>query len=121
MAEDASAIFLPFLRRCSKRATASGKGFDLRYVPLFKKLRTMLLKPLAKIGDLLIGQEHADDLIAAFANLASHIVEFDGNTIVSEGLNPSARMQVDGIDQRAVYIKYDSFNHRTKFDNGPTL
>jgi hypothetical protein len=81
----------------------------------------MLLKPLAKLGDLLIGQEHADDLIAAFANLASHIFEFDLDTILSEGLNPSARMQVDGIDQRAIYIKYDSFNHKIKFDNGPTL
>jgi hypothetical protein len=30
-------------------------------------------------------------------------------------------MQVDGIDQRAIYIKYDSFNHKIKFDNGPTL
>jgi hypothetical protein len=30
-------------------------------------------------------------------------------------------MQVDGIDQRAVYIKYDSFNHKIKFDNGSTL
>jgi len=96
-----------------KKGTASGKGFDLRYVPLFKKLRTMLLKLLAEIGHLLIGQEHFDDLIAAFANLASHIFEFDGDTIVSEGFNPSARMQVDGIDQRAIYIKYDSFNHNS--------
>jgi hypothetical protein len=30
-------------------------------------------------------------------------------------------MQVDGIDQRAIYIKYDSFNHKIKFYNGPTL
>jgi len=73
----------------------------------------MLLKPFAEICNLLLRQEHADDLIATFADLPSHNGKFDVDSIISEGFNPRPGMHIDGIDQRSVDIEDNGFNHRS--------
>ena len=73
----------------------------------------MLLKAAAELFHLLLRQEHADDLIAAFPNLPTHNCKFDVDTIISEGSNPRPGMHVDRIDQRPIDIEDNGFNHRS--------
>ena len=74
---------------------------------------SMLFECLSPRFQLARIQEHGHQLIAAFADLATNILEIEVVPIVVKGVLPGSGMQIDGINQRAVHVKDYRFGHNS--------
>src|SRR5207248_11352640 len=81
------------------------KSADALQVPALVEIGSVLLDGLAAPREIVLREEDRHQLVAALADLRPHFLERHPPAEVREGFLPGASVQIDGIDQRSVYVE----------------
>src|ERR1700749_2642272 len=88
------------------------EGTDQRQVIRLEPLASPLSDLLGVVSLLIRRQKHRNELVAAFPDLAPHLLEGDVMAELYHGLMPGKRVEIDRVEQGAVEIKDGGFGHK---------
>ena len=97
------------------------KGADLRQVARFEQVAAVGLDLISAAIEFFLGEEDRHELVAALADLRTHVGEGHLMAEMGEGFLPGFRVQVDRVDQGAVDVENDCSDQSIPFSADRSL